>query len=152
MLNVLTSWDSLWYFEVARHGYPHTVPAHVTYFDPEARAAFFPAFPLLLRVVDRALPGGDVLAGLVANLVLGALFVLLTGVLTRRLYGDRVASRAMVLVALFPGSFVLSFAYSEALMLVLIAGTVLLLLDERWLAAGLVAALATASRPNPVAI
>ena len=38
--------------------------------------------------------------------------------MTRRLFGNKVASRAMVLTALFPGSFVLSFAYSEALMLV----------------------------------
>ena len=72
--------------------------------------------------------------------------------MARRLYGDRIAGRAMVLIALFPGSFVLSFSYSEALMLVLVAATLLLLLDERWLLAGLTAAVATASRPNAIAI
>lgn len=152
ILTVLTSWDGLWYFDVVRNGYPHTVPANVTYFDPEARIAFFPAYPLLVRAADRVLPGGDVFAGLAVNLVLGALFVLLVGVLARRLYGDRVAARAMVLVALFPGSFVLSFSYSEALMLVLVAATLVLLLEERWLLAGITAAVATASRPNAVAI
>ena len=51
-----------------------------------------------------------------------------------------------------PGSFVLSFSYSEALMLALVGATLLLLLDERWLLAGLSAAAATASRPNAIAI
>jgi hypothetical protein len=37
-------------------------------------------------------------------------------------------------------------------MLVLVAATLLLLLEERWLAAGIVAAFATASRPNAIAV
>ncbi len=152
ILDVLTSWDGLWYFEVVRHGYPASVPANITYFDPEARAAFFPAYPLLVRAADRVVPGGDVMAGLAVNLVLGALAVLLVGLIARRLYGDAVAGRAMVLMALFPGSFVLSFSYSEALMLVLVAAALLLLLEHRWIAAGLASALATASRPNAIAI
>ncbi len=152
ILDVLTSWDGLWYFDVVRHGYPPSVPAHVTYFDTEARTAFFPAYPLLVRAADRVLPGGDVFAGLAVNVVLGAVVVLLVGLIARRLYGDRVAGRAMVLVALFPGSFVLSFSYSEALMLALVGATLLLLLEERWVLAGLAAAVATASRPNALAV
>ena len=152
ILDVLTSWDGLWYFEVVRHGYPTSVPSPITYFDPEARAAFFPLYPILVRAADRVLPGGDVMAGLFINLVLGALAVLLVGVIARRLFDAQVAGRSMVLMALFPGSFVLSFSYSEALMLVLVAAALLLLLERRWLLAGLVSALATASRPNAIAI
>ena len=84
--------------------------------------------------------------------MLGAIFVLLVGLMARRLFGTRVAGRAMVLTALFPGSFVLSFAYSEATMLVLVAGCLLMLMDRRWLLAGVLAGLATASRPNAIAI
>ena len=152
ILNVLTSWDGLWYFEIVRHGYPTSVPSPITYFDPEARAAFFPLYPIVVRAADRVLPGGEVMAGLLVNLVLGAIAVLLVGVIARRLFDADVAGRAMVLMALFPGSFVLSFSYSEALMLVLVAAALLLLLDRRWILAGLVSALATASRPNAIAI
>jgi Gpi18-like mannosyltransferase len=74
------------------------------------------------------------------------------GVLARRLYDERVAARAMVLVCVFPGSFVLSFAYAEALLLVLAVATLLLLLDQRWWWAGLTAAGATVTRPNGVAL
>ena len=102
--------------------------------------------------LNKVVPGGDVIAALSLNLVLGAVFVLLVGLMTRRLFGNKVASRAMVLTALFPGSFVLSFAYSEAIMLVLVAGCLLLLMQRRWLLAGILAGLATASRPNAIAI
>jgi hypothetical protein len=152
ILDVLNSWDGAWYYEVARHGYPHHIPPHVTFFQLEARAAFFPLFPRVVWVINKVLPGGDVVAALGLNLVLGAVFVLLVGLMTRRLFGNKVASRAMVLTALFPGSFVLSFAYSEAIMLVLVAGCLLFLMQRRWLLAGILAGLATASRPNAIAI
>ena len=58
----------------------------------------------------------------------------------------------MVLFAVFPGSFVLSYAYAEALLIVLAAVCLWFLLDERWLLAGVAAALATATRPNGVAL
>jgi len=152
IIDVLTSWDGLWYLSLVREGYPRSVPPHVTYFDGEARAAFFPLYSWLVRAIDVVLPGHEVIAALVLNLLLGALFVLLCGLITRRLFGDRPAGRAMVVASLFPGSFVLSFAYSEAVFLVLAAGCLLLLLRRSWWLAGLLAALCTLSRPNAVAI
>lgn len=152
ILDVLTSWDGLWYLRITRIGYPRSVPPGITYFQDEARAAFFPLFPTLARGLDAVLPGGDTFAALVLNVALGAGFVLAVGLLTRRLAGAVVAGRAMVLTALFPGSFVLSFAYSEAVMLLLAALTLLWLLDRRWVLAGLAAALAGLSRPNAVAL
>ena len=105
-----------------------------------------------MRLVDAVLPGGDTIAAIALNLVLGALSVVLVGALARRVFDVAVAERSMVLYAVFPGSFVLSFAYSEALFVTLAATCLLLLLDERWLLAGLAAALATATRPNGVAV
>ncbi len=148
---VLTSWDGRWYLEIVRGGYPSNVPANITYEQLEARAAFFPLYPWTARLLDVVLPGGDTFAALFLNFVLGAVSVVLVGILARRLYGVGVAARAMTLYAIFPGSVVLSFAYSEALLIVLAAACLILLLDERWLLAGLAAALATATRPNGVA-
>lgn len=150
--NVLTSWDGLWYIDLIRFGYPRSVPPDVTYFHDEARAAFFPLFPLLGRVADRILPAGDTFAVLVLNLLLGLAAVVLIALLAQRLYGEQVGRTTATLVALFPGSFVLSFAYSEALMIVLAAAAMHMLLDRRWLAAGVFAALTTATRPNGLAI
>ena len=150
--DVLTSWDGRWYLELARRGYPDSIPPNITYEQLEARAAFFPLYPWTVRAADAVLPGGDTLAALAVNFVLGAISVVLVGLLARRLYSVGVAARAMTLYAVFPGSAILSFAYSEALLIVLAAACLLLLLDERWLLAGITAALATATRPNGVAI
>jgi hypothetical protein len=150
--SVFTSWDGRWYLELVRRGYPESIPANITYEQTEARAAFFPMYPGAVRVLDSVLPGGDTAAALFLNFVLGGVAVVLVGLLARRAYSASVAARAMVLFAVFPGSFVLSFAYSEALFIVFAASCLLLLLDEQWLLAGLAAALATATRPNGVAI
>jgi hypothetical protein len=150
---VLLSWDGRWYLEIVRHGYPHSIPPDITYEQSEARAAFFPVYPMLVRFVDAVAPGGDTIAALFVNFVLAIVAMLLIGRLALRLTGDaEVAARAMTLFAVFPGSFVLSFAYSEAALIALCAGCFLLLLDERWILAGVVGALATATRPNGVAI
>ncbi len=152
MLDVLTSWDGLWYLRIVRSGYPHLVRPDITYDMSDARAAFFPAYPMLVRLVDRLLPGGDTVAALFTNFVLGAVAILLAGLLARELFGVRVSERTMVLMALFPGSFVLSFAYTEALLLTLAGGCLWFLLKRQWVLAGILAAIGTATRPNGVAL
>jgi hypothetical protein len=150
--NVFTSWDGNWYLSIVRDGYPSHVPANITFFQPEARAAFFPLYPSLVRLVDPIIPGGDTISALFVNLVLGAVVILLVGMLARGWWGDKVAGRAMLLMAVFPASVVLTMAYSEALLLVLAAGCLLALDRRRWLLAGVLAALATAARPNGIAL
>jgi hypothetical protein len=78
--------------------------------------------------------------------------VVLIGLIAQQLYGERVGRTAATLAAIFPGSFVLSFAYSEALMIVLAAACLWCLIEREWTAAGVFAALATATRPNGLAL
>jgi len=152
MLEVLTSWDGIWYLRIVRSGYPMSVQADVTYEVSDARAAFFPAYPMLVRAVDWLLPGGDSVAAVFTNFVLGAIAVLIVGLIARELFGLRVSERSMVLMCLFPGSFVLSFAYTEALLIALAGGCMWFLLKRQWLLAGILAAIGTATRPNGVAL
>jgi hypothetical protein len=152
IMQVLTSWDGAWYYRIVRMGYPTSIPAHITYEMDEARAAFFPVYPLVIRVANAVLPGGDVFAGVFVNFVLGALAIYLVGLLARQLFDQKVAYRAMLLMAFFPGSVAISLTYSEATLIVLAAGCLLLLLRERWTSAGALAAIATATRPNGLAL
>lgn len=152
IVQVLDSWDGNWYMEIVRGGYPKEIPPHITYFQVEARAAFFPLYPMLVRLFDRVLPGSEVFAGIFVNALLGLLAVLAVGWLAREVFGVKPAERTMILMALFPGSFVLSFAYSEGLLILLAALSLLFLYRRQWLLAGVVAALATATRPNGVAV
>ncbi len=152
LIRVFDSWDGHWYMDVARDGYPHDIQANVTYFVSDARAAFFPLYPRMVHYLDMLLPGGPVSVALAVNFVLGGLFIYLIGRIARELFDDRTAERTMIVAALFPGSFVLSWAYSEATMLCLAALMFLALARKRWLLAGILGAFATASRPNAVAL
>ncbi len=152
IIDVLTSWDGKWYLAIVRDSYPSHIPPHITWDDYQARTAFFPIYPDLVRWLDRVLPGGDVFAGLFLNFVMGAIAVYLVGALARALFDERVGYRAMLLMAFFPGSFVLSFAYSEATLLVFAAGCLLCIQRRQWLAAGVLASLAAATRPNGIAL
>ena len=84
--------------------------------------------------------------------MLASLAVVLVGYLARALYGNEAAARSMVLFSLFPGSVALSWAYSEAALVVCAAATFLALHRQRWLVAGIFAALGTATRPNGIGL
>lgn len=146
LADVASTWDGGWYLAVASDGYPATVP------DGGSTLAFFPLYPALVRVVD-AVPGvGAIAAGLVVGAVAAFGAAVAVWLLARRLWDADVADRAVVLFAFFPGSFVLSMVYAEGTMLVLAAACLWALVDRRWLLAGTLAAVATASRPNAAAL
>jgi len=157
MLDVFTSWDSKWYLEIVRRGYPHFVPPNVTYeYDTDhlraARGAFFPLYPLIIRAADTVLPGRDVAAALAVNLVVGLAAIIGVGWLASQFFDHDVAKRAMILTAFFPGSFVLSLAYAEGLLIVLACACLVWLGQKRWFLAGVAAGLATMTRPNGIAL
>jgi hypothetical protein len=147
----LTRWDANWYLVVARHGYPATVP-EVGGRAIQSTIAFFPLYPLSVRLADLLLPLSLPVVGIVVSLAFGAVSVVLVHRLACAVTDPDTAWRAAVLYCVFPGAFILSMAYSEALMLALAAGCLLMLLRGRWLAAGVLAALATACRPTGVAL
>jgi hypothetical protein len=144
--DVLGSWDGVWYERIARHGYPVPLPA-----DPDTGLltysawAFYPGFPMLVRVL--MLTGLPFLAAAVAlNVVLGAAAVLLVWrCLHFALHAqpqparDRLALAAAALWCLYPATGILLMPYTEALACLLVAGSLLLLMQRRYLAVAAVA-------------
>jgi hypothetical protein len=151
-LSVLNQWDALWFLEVAREGYPTQIPeagGHAL----QSTLPFFPVFPFLIRIVGWLPAVSHALAGVAISVTAGAVAVVLLHRLALRVTDNPAqASRTVALFSFFPGSMVLSMPYSEAVMIALAAGCLLALLDERWLAAGLCAALATATRVSALAL
>ncbi|MEX0768089.1 MAG: hypothetical protein WD029_06430 [Microthrixaceae bacterium] len=112
-------------------------------------ARFFPVYPALGRLIGPLIGGhADWALIAIANLAafLGAwvLWKLVTEVL-----GDDhpAANRSAVLVAIFPAAFVLAFAYSEGLALLVVAGALLALQRRNFVFAGSLALLAASIRP-----
>ncbi len=115
-----------------------------------------PGYPVFLAAVY-ALAGESPRVGRIAQLMLGAAVVLLTGLLARRYFGDTVALVAGVLTACNPFlTFISGYLLTENLYMVLVLTALLVARDARYIAAspgraaatGVLLALATLSRPT----
>lgn len=150
-LGLAKRWDGVWYYLVATTGYPRHVPV-VDGSAAKSTMGFFPLFPMAARLLAR-LPGLGALDAEVGISFLGGLVAtVLVWRLADAIWDRSMADRSAVLFAFFPASFVFSIAYSEGLALALSAGCLLLLYRQRWLLAGALGALATATRPNALAL
>jgi hypothetical protein len=145
-----TGWDGAFYATVVRDGYPSVIPYADGQMLPN-NIAFFPGYPLLGKAFS-ILPFSTEISLLVAALVAGAVATVLLWITAEQLWDRKVADRATLLFVFSPGAYVLSWAYSEALLLALSIGCLLALVRRRWFIAGLLAAGATATRPNAVVI
>ena len=142
----LSTWDGAWFLRAVEHGWPRHLPmidGHVAG-NP---IAFFPLFPLLLRVLSAATGLSPDVLGLVVSALAGLAAVIAVGALTRRYSDEAGARRAALLFALSPGSFVFSLIYNEGLLLTLAALGLAALMSRRWLVAGLLGAVATFTSP-----
>lgn len=148
--NIVRFWDGGWYLHTANNGYPQDLPM-VDGNVAQSTFAFFPLFPLSIRAVH-ALGVSYLAAGLVVAGIAGAATAVLLWLLLRRMWGDAVADRGVALFFFFPGAFVLSGTYAEPLMLALSIGCLLALLSRRWILAGVMAAVATATTSHALAL
>ncbi|MGA8761289.1 MAG: hypothetical protein WB562_00215 [Candidatus Sulfotelmatobacter sp.] len=127
-LGVWERFDTLWYLQIAAHGYSR----------PEA-VVFFPLYPSLIRILTRLLP--PMAAALLISTV--AAFFLLWG-LQELLLGDdsphsvdqTVFLSAVFLCAVWPASFIFFAGYPESLLLALIVWSLCMGRGDHWLAAG----------------
>ena len=133
-------WDGAYYLQIAAHGYPTVLTHHQS-----SVVAFFPLYPLLVRVVAPAVGGNWAVSAIVVSFVAGAAACVAVGGLARARAGTQAGERAGWLFALAPGAAFLSPAYAEGLAIALCAVALLMLDRRRWLVAGLVGGLATAA-------
>lgn len=133
---------------IALHGYFHGT-ARV----PHAEYAFFPGYPVAIRTVAR-LPW--VSLGAAALIVtFGAGVVAAWGLARIGLKLTSSPKTSLLLVALWaaaPGALALDMMYSEALFCALAVWSLYALLNQRWLAAGVLALLAGTVRNTAVAL
>jgi Gpi18-like mannosyltransferase len=139
-------WDAWWYVAIAKHGYTYR-PGHMS------AVAFFPVYPLIVRALAVVVPGGVPVAALVTTTTCG----LATLVLFHRWCARRMSARASLLavgaLALYPYAwFLYGTAYSDALFLTVVLGAFLALEADHTVLAGVLGAIATATRPTGIVI
>jgi hypothetical protein len=137
----LTLWDGAYYLAIARDGY-HAEPIFGAYRD----TAFAPLYPILIRILSTPWPAwSGLVAVLISNVALLAALGLLTTLGSIHIGRER-ASRAAVLLAIFPFAWVFGMAYSESLFLLLAVAAFLAAERGHRAAAGILLALAVLTR------
>ncbi len=134
----LYSWanfDGIHYLTIAEKGYIGTGLIQ----------AFFPGFPFLMIAFNWLTANSLVSGLLVANLSLMAVLPLWF-FLVKHDYGKDAAKMSLALWLLFPTAFFLGAVYSESLFMVLVLGSFLAARTQRWWLAGILVALASATR------
>ena len=144
--SIFGHWDGVWYSRVAVDGYP----AHPVHHP--STLGFFPLFPMAIWAVRNSLDVSPVLAGVLISSAGGLVATVLVQRLATGWWGEQGGRRATLLFCLFPGSVVFSMAYSEGLLIPLAAGCIVALERRRWLLAGILAGLATATGADAAAL
>jgi hypothetical protein len=150
-LSMTVLWDGSWYRDIAEHGYPVPLPT-----DPGTGGlvqnawAFYPAFPLLARLLMTVTGLGFPVVASTLALACGAAAAVVIAVLLRDRVGPRAAFAAVLVCATFVASPILQVAYTESLAMLLLAGFLLALSRERWLVASALALGIGVTRPIAV--
>ncbi|MPY86404.1 MAG: hypothetical protein GEU99_00605 [Luteitalea sp.] len=162
-LNLPARWDAMWYLRIAKEGFEYD-PA----ITGQQNVAFFPAYPMLMRVGGALLgaagrPASDESYGALSErselswLWAGVVISLWSFLLAQRylfrlgreLVGDdQAASRALLLTATFPFALFFSAVYTEALFLLASLGAFYHYRRREWVQAALWGALVGLVRPN----
>jgi Mannosyltransferase (PIG-V) len=134
LFGTFEQWDSGWFLRIAQHGY-----------DDAASTVFFPLYPLVVRGVGFAL-GSKVVGAVLVSLAAAGVGAVLVYRLAVPIVGSQAALDTVLLLALYPPALVFTGAYADALFLALSAGCLYAATRGSSWVAGLLGALAVATR------
>lgn len=140
LLGMWVRWDAVWYLSIADIGYDYEK-------GDFGSTAFFPAYPLIIRLL-KPLFGNTVLTGLIIG---NALFLISLLVFFRFLYehitqNRQVINCSLMYLAIYPSAFHFAAPYTESLFLLASLVVIMAAYRQQWWLAGLVGAIASATR------
>jgi Gpi18-like mannosyltransferase len=139
-LDLFRHWDANWYLLIAKEGYVRTK-------DGAFSSAFFPLYPVLMRIVNFACHDLRLAGYLVSNACLYGACLMLWKLVARDDRRADTADRAVLFFLFNPVAFFYSTIYSESLFFLLMVSVVYFATDRRWLAAGCCGYFASLTRP-----
>lgn len=138
-----TSWDGGFYRLIAEHGYLASSPQSIR---------FFPLYPILARPVSLLFGGNtDLALFVIAKVAVVVAMFAIHRLMTEECRSAPAADRAVWFWVLFPGAFVLAWAYSEPLLVALAAWGIWALRHRRWWTAAALGLAAGLCRPVGIA-
>lgn len=154
LLDIFAHWDAGYYLTIIKDGYWGVTDLAHQY----SNVAFYPLYPYLVKSIGWLgipLPtAGYLIIGLLlSNICFLASAVLLYRLAVERLgMSDTAAQRALILMFVYPASFIFSCFYTESLFLLLTLLGFKAALDHRWWQVGLVSGLLVLTRAQGLVV
>jgi hypothetical protein len=124
-LTTATNWDGQWYWQIADKGYPTELPRDASGDVRQNVWAFFPLYPMTVRLIMAVTGLGFPLAAVMVSLVAGSVATLLLYRLVAPVT-DRLGARLLVVILnTFVCAPVFQIAYTEGMALALLVATLL---------------------------
>lgn len=151
LINSLGQFDAQWYLKIASEGYPKNpknIPIDKYKGAPDVLTyAFFPLYPTILSITNRAFDTIELIAFTVANILMilnfGSLYYVV-----EKLFNEKTATKTCFLLFLFPFSIFFRSFFSEGLFLFLLIWFSYFLIKKNFLPSSLFLGLITVTRPN----
>lgn len=137
ILDIFTRWDGMHYNSIACDGYG---------VYNENNIAFFPLFPLIIRILYKLSGIRPVYWGLAVSRICFLIALIVLYDLIRQDYDEKISYRTLLYLVIFPASFYFISLYTESLFLLLILLSFKYGRKGKWLTASLFAMLSTAVR------
>lgn len=150
LIDVWLRWDAVHFLNIAMYGY---TPLHLN------RYAFYPGYPFMVRWFSGFVPGSPAsiipfaLSGLaVSTMATFAALVAFKNLVQDTFGSSDLTKLSLILFAVFPTSFFLFAPYSDAAFLALAISALLCMTRKKWILAGVLAALAGATRSQGITL
>lgn len=135
LIKNLSQWDGQWFIQIAKYGYYNL-----------AHMAFFPMYPVSIRLLHDITGMGFAASGVVVSAVSFSIALYFLALLVGRQFGYLPAILTMALVTTFPTSFYYGAVYSESMFLAFSVLAIYFSYRHRFLYACIYATLATLTR------
>ena len=130
--SVASNWDGQWYFSIATHGYPTTIPRDTAGHALQNQWGFYPAYPLLVGAIMRISGLDFMVVAPILSILLGAAAVTVMFRLVSQSLGRFAASATVALTCTYMAAPAMQIAYTESLALLLLCTALLLLRNRRY--------------------
>lgn len=135
LIGNLVQWDTGWLLHIAREGYTNL-----------ADTAFFPLYPLVVRLAHRFTGIGFAVSGVALSLFFFLIAIYVLGLWLFNQFGLRTAYLGMALLVFFPTSFYFRAAYTESMFLAFVLLAVYASSRGHFVTAGIVTSFASLTR------
>lgn len=115
-IDIWSSWDSLWYLDIAKLGYSNErIPEPLN--PGRKNIAFFPLYPYSIKFLAPIFGNDFILTGVILSnfFLLGSCLLLYK--ITKIHFNDKIAKRSVKYMLIYPSSFVLSGVFTESMYL-----------------------------------